>query len=195
MIPTNTIANSPNEHLVHTSNTMITKDDANVLVESTGVASSTMNTSSSNKNKNMSFAEDGVSANSILKVSKTSAFHNNVPGSYQAANHQFVMMQQEQPVSQQHMMIMQPPNGQADYMFNPAAQQNNMSGMVMMPASAFAQMQTMNTNSAPMPQQVKRQPQQQQVLDPKKAKKFPMKVCTHARSLVVKPRAQSENPN
>ena len=100
------------------------------------------------------------------------------------------MLHKEQPVSQQQMMMQ--PHRQTDYMWNPAAQQNNMSGMVMIPTSAFAQMQTMK--SAPMPQQDMRQPQQQQVLDPKKAKKFPMKVCTHACSLVP-PRAQSENPN
>lgn len=167
MIPINNIPTATDGQ-VYTGYNMTKKEEANVLLESTGVASSTMN-SSNNPNKHDMSRLDAP-ANSMLKVSKTSAFQNNVSGSYPQ---QFAMMQQEQPVvNQQHMMMMQQPRGQADYMWNPA-QQN----MVMVPASAFAQMQTMNSPS--MPQQVaKQQPQQQPVLDPKKAKKFPMKVCT-----------------
>ena len=168
MIPINNTPTATNEQ-VYTGNNMI-KKEANVLLESTGLASSTMNSGNPNKH-DMSRLD--APANSMLKVSKTSAFQNNVSNSYQVAP-QFAMLQQEQPVvNQQHMMMMQQPHGQADYMWKNPAQQN----MVMMPASAFAQMQTMNRPS--MPQQVaKQQPQHQPVLDPKKAKKFPMKVCS-----------------
>lgn len=167
MIPINNTPTATNEQ-VYTGNNMI-KKEANVLLESTGLASSTMNSGNPNKH-DMSRLD--APANSMLKVSKTSAFQNNVSNSYQVAP-QFAMMQQEHPVvNQQHMMMMQQPHGQSDYMWNPAHQ-----NMAMMPASAFAQMQTMNPPS--MPQQVaKQQPQQQPVLDPKKAKKFPMKVCS-----------------
>ena len=163
MIPINNIHTATNEQ-VYTGNNMIKKEEANVLVESTGASSTT--------NKHDMSRLDAP-ANSMLKVSKTSAFQNSVSGSYQVAP-QFAMMQQEQPlVNQQRMMMMRQPHGhQADYMWNPA-QQN----LVMVPASAFEQMQTMNSPS--MTQQVaKQQPQQQPVLDPKKAKKFPMKVCS-----------------
>ena len=124
---------------------------------------------------------DGSANSTMLTVSNTSAFQKNVQGFNQIAPNQIAMVQQEQPVvsQQQHMMMMQPPHGQVDYMWNPAQQQNNMSDMRMVPASAFAQMQTMNSH--PLPQQIakQQQPQQQPVLDPKKAKKFPMKVCTY----------------
>lgn len=170
MIPINTIPTATNEQ-VYTGNTMLKKDEASVLAESTGMANQNSSRSSNPKQSHDMLAPE----NSMLKVSKSSAFQTNV-NSYQAGPH-FTIMPQEQPVSQQHMMMM-PTHGQADYMWNPA-QQNNMSGMVMMPASAFAQMQQQTMNAPSMPQQVTKQPQQSQVLDPKKAKKFPMKVCTY----------------
>lgn len=182
MIPINTIPTATNEQ-VYIGNTMLKKDEASVLAESTGVAN--MNCSSSS-NPKQSHESSLAPDNSMLKVSKSSAFQTNV-NSYQARP-QFTIMPQEQPVSQQHMMMMHT-HGQAEYMWNPA-QQNNMSGMMMMPASAFAQMQQQTMNAPSMPQQVTKQPQQAQVLDPKKAKKFPMKVCTY----VSLKRPKTENP-
>ena len=182
MIPINNVPTAcAKEDQVFTGNTMIKKDEAGVLYFS------------GNPRKHdttKSPCLDG-SANSMLTVSNTSAFQNNVQGFNQIAP-KVAMVQQEQPVvsQQQHMMMMQPPHGQVDYMWNPAQQQNNMSDMRMVPASAFAQMQTMNSH--PLPQQVtkQQQPQQQPVLDPKKAKKFPMKVCTY---YVLRPKT-TENP-
>ena len=187
MIPINTIPTATNEQ-VYIGNTMLKKDEASVLAESTGVAN--MNgSSSSNPKQSHELASSLAIApeNSMLKVSKSSAFQTNV-NSYQARP-QFTIMPQEQPVSQQHMMMV-PTHGQADYMWNPA-QQNNMSGMMMMPASAFAQMQQQTMNAPSMPQQVTKQPQQAQVLDPKKAKKFPMKVCTYVSLKGPKPRTRN----